>query len=75
MKRVVKQCLIVFGILSITVSYAFAVPLYPATVLADDPVAYWRLGELDGTTAHDEQGTHSGTYVSSDFGSARFACW
>lgn len=37
---------------------------YASTVLADSPVAYYRLGELSGaTTAEDETGTHDGTYV------------
>ena len=36
---------------------------YAATVLADDPVAYWRLGELSGTAAADATGHgHLGTY-------------
>ncbi len=38
---------------------------YPATVLADDPIAYWRLGEPSGTTASDEMGAADGTYVNS----------
>jgi len=29
---------------------------YPAEVLADDPLAYWRLDELTGTTAADSSG-------------------
>ena len=36
---------------------------YAATVLALKPVAYWRLGEIDGTIAHDETGSHDGTYA------------
>lgn len=35
---------------------------YRATVLADSPVAFWRLGEPSGATAADVQGTHDGTY-------------
>lgn len=35
---------------------------YEATVLADSPVAYWRLGESSGTAAADETGTNAGTY-------------
>jgi hypothetical protein len=32
-------------------------------VLADTPLAYWRLGEASGTVAHDETGNgHDGTY-------------
>jgi hypothetical protein len=34
-------------------------------VLADNPVAYWRLGETSGTTAVDEKGLYNGTYVNS----------
>jgi hypothetical protein len=37
---------------------------YPATVLADGPVAYWRLDETAGTTAVDATGHgHDGTYT------------
>ena len=35
---------------------------YPATVIADNPVAYWRLGEASGPTALDSWGTHDGAY-------------
>lgn len=38
---------------------------YHASVLADTPSAYWRLGEASGTTAADETGTYPGTYVGS----------
>lgn len=38
---------------------------YRAAVLADSPVAYWRLGEASGTTAADEMATYAGTYVGS----------
>jgi len=38
---------------------------YPGTVLADNPVAYWRLGEASGTTAVDEVGSNDGTYINS----------
>ena len=38
---------------------------YTSEVLADSPVAYWRLGEASGTTAVDETGSHNGTYVGS----------
>ena len=38
---------------------------YAATVLADAPVGYWRLGEASGTSAADEIGAHNGTYVGS----------
>lgn len=35
---------------------------YYDTVMADTPLSYWRLGELSGTTAADEQGRYPGTY-------------
>jgi len=39
---------------------------YRETVLADRPVAYWRLGELSGTTARDASGNgRNGTYQGS----------
>jgi hypothetical protein len=36
---------------------------YTATVLADAPVAYWRLGETSGTVAEDAVGSLDGTYA------------
>jgi hypothetical protein len=40
---------------------------YRSTILADKPLAYWRLGEaVGGTTAHDETGNnHDGAYSTS----------
>jgi len=35
---------------------------YRSTILADSPVAYWRLGESSGSTASDEIGSSDGTY-------------
>ena len=35
---------------------------YLATVKADGPVSYWRLGETSGTAAADSVGTSTGTY-------------
>lgn len=35
---------------------------YRSTILADSPVAYWRLGEASGTTASDEIGSSDGSY-------------
>jgi len=35
---------------------------YRSAVMADSPVAYWRLGEASGTTAVDEVGAYNGTY-------------
>jgi hypothetical protein len=44
---------------------AAAPPSYRETVLQDRPIGYWRLGDrtLNGP-AHDEMGTHDGTYRS-----------
>jgi hypothetical protein len=36
---------------------------YPAVVIADNPVGYWRLGEAAGPTALDSWGTNNGTFV------------
>ena len=39
---------------------------YVAAILADAPLAYWRLGESSGSVAADSSGNgHSGTYVGS----------
>ena len=39
---------------------------YPASVLSDSPLAYWRLGEASGTTAADSSGnSRNGTYAGS----------
>lgn len=38
---------------------------YYFTVIADSPVAFWRLDEIGGTIAVDDIGTNDGTYVSS----------
>jgi hypothetical protein len=38
---------------------------YRSAVLADNPVAYWRLGESSGATAADERIAHPGSYVGS----------
>src|SRR5215211_14755 len=35
---------------------------YALEVLADNPVAYWRAGELSGTTLADSAGSNNGTY-------------
>jgi hypothetical protein len=34
---------------------------YPSAILAAGPVAYWRLNEASGSTAHDIAGTNDGT--------------
>lgn len=36
---------------------------YVTEVLADRPVAYWRLEETEGDVVHDETGRHHGRYV------------
>jgi len=36
---------------------------YRNSVIRMHPVAYWRLGESSGTTAHDEMGTYDGEYT------------
>jgi PKD repeat protein len=39
-------------------------PSYPGEVLADSPLAYWRLGETSGTAASDSSGNgRNGSYV------------
>jgi hypothetical protein len=35
---------------------------YPQAVFTDNPIAYWRLNETNGTVAHDLWGGHDGTY-------------
>lgn len=42
-----------------TTSFAFS-----SLVLSNNPVAYWRLNELSGTTAADSAGDHNATYGS-----------
>jgi hypothetical protein len=41
---------------------------YGSAVLADNPIAYWRLGETNGTVAHDYVGGNDGTYYSATLG-------
>jgi len=36
---------------------------YPAAVMANSPVSYWRLGETNGTTAVDSAGFNDATYT------------
>ncbi len=38
-------------------------PPYPSTILADSPLAYWRLDETSGTVAHDQLLIHNVTYL------------
>lgn len=40
-----------------------SVPPYVAAILADNPLAYWRFGELVGVMAVDQKGASPGTYV------------
>jgi len=37
-------------------------------VMAHNPISYWRLGELAGSTAVDETGLNNGTYAGPDLG-------
>ena len=48
-----------------------AIPLptaYASVVLGDGPSSYWRLGETNGTVAHDYIGGNDGTYYSVTLG-------
>jgi hypothetical protein len=50
-----------------TISFSFAASAsggYAATVLADNPLGYWRLNEAAGLTAVDATSAHNGTYAS-----------
>lgn len=44
---------------------AAAAANYRSTIMADSPVAYYRLGESSGTTASDETGSYDATYTNS----------
>src|ERR1700722_3090422 len=44
--------------LFVTTSTALAATTYRQVVLADHPLAYWRLDETKGTVAHDSSGHH-----------------
>ena len=37
---------------------------YSALIMASNPLAYWRLDETSGTVAHDQTGSHDGTFSS-----------
>lgn len=41
---------------------------YAQTVIADNPMAYWRLNETNGTVAHDSWGGHDGQYFNVNLG-------
>lgn len=51
---------------------AFPTAMYPATILADNPIGFWRLNETndvppnDGTIAHDYWGANNGVYSNVD---------
>jgi hypothetical protein len=51
------------GMTNVSANLAVVTPTgYPAAVIADNPVAYWRLGDASGPTALDSWNTHDGTY-------------
>jgi len=58
------------SVLSSPVSLAIIPPNYPYAqlVLADNPIGYWRLDELSGTTAFDCVGNRNGTFNSTQLG-------
>jgi hypothetical protein len=41
---------------------------YAQIVIADNPIAYWRLNETNGTIAHDSWGGHDGQYTNAILG-------
>jgi hypothetical protein len=41
---------------------------YAQTVIADNPIAYWRLNETNGSVAHDSWGGHDGQYFNTILG-------
>ena len=41
---------------------------YAQIVIADNPIAYWRLNETSGTVAHDSWGGHDGQYFNVNLG-------
>jgi hypothetical protein len=48
---------------------------YSAAVLADSPIAYWRLGETAGTTAYDYVGGHNGSYTNVVLGQPGYSAY
>ena len=46
---------------------------YPSVVLADAPIAYWRLGEASGSVAHDYVGGNDGKYVGATLGAPGYS--
>ena len=47
------------------VTFATPPDAYTALVMADNPMAFWRLDETNGTTAFDAAGAHDGAYSGS----------
>jgi alpha-tubulin suppressor-like RCC1 family protein len=68
------SCVITDPLGSVTSSNAMlvVVPIpnngYVVRVVADKPIAYWRLGETNGTNAHDTWGGHDGQYTNVTLG-------
>ena len=55
------------GTTNVAATLSVATPSgYAATVIADNPLGYWRLGEASGPTALDSWGTNNGTYFGSE---------
>jgi hypothetical protein len=46
---------------------------YAQTILADNPLSYWRLDETNGTVAHDCVGGHDGQYINASMGVAGYS--
>ena len=62
MKGILRQRLGIAACVAVAVAFAGApspasAADYRSTVIADDPVVYYRLGETSGTVAHEERGT------------------
>jgi hypothetical protein len=46
---------------------------YAQTILADNPLSYWRLDETNGTVAHDCVGGHDGQFINATMGLAGYS--
>ncbi len=46
---------------------------YASVIMADHPIAYWRLGETNGTQAGDYAGGHNGVYNAATLGQPGFS--
>jgi len=55
------------SVVSLTVISAPTAP-YPAALLVDHPIAWWRLGETNGTVAFDNIGGNNGSYTNVSLG-------